>query len=123
MPCANSPDESGRSDLRLTAQTPDHGHDPEYARRVTEPGKERPLALSFGAVAETYAAVRPRYFGPMLDRAQQVLELGPSARVLDLGAGTGRLTRELVQRFASVVAVEPDDERGSVCSASTRASE
>ena len=30
--------------------------------------------------------------------------------MLDLGAGTGRLTRELVQRFASVVAIEPDDE-------------
>ena len=77
---------------------------------MTEPGEQRPLALSFGAVARTYAAVRPRYFAPLLDRAQHVLELPSSARVLDLGAGTGRLTRELVLRFASVVAVEPDDE-------------
>ena len=29
--------------------------------------------------------------------------------MLDLGAGTGRLTRELVRRFGTVTAVEPDD--------------
>jgi len=29
--------------------------------------------------------------------------------VLDLGAGTGKLTRSLVPRFARVIAVEPDD--------------
>jgi SAM-dependent methyltransferase len=39
-----------------------------------------------------------------------VLELGPDSRVLDLGAGSGRLTRELVGRFGSVIAVEPDDD-------------
>ena len=70
----------------------------------------RPLRLSFGRVADTYHSVRPPYFGPLLDRAQQALELQPSARVLDLAAGTGRLTHELAQRFDHVVAVEPDDE-------------
>ena len=39
-----------------------------------------------------------------------MLEVPAQARVLDLGAGTGRLTRELTRRFAAVVAVEPDDE-------------
>jgi SAM-dependent methyltransferase len=33
--------------------------------------------------------------------------LDPSATVLDLGAGNGRLTRPLIQRFQHVVAVEP----------------
>jgi SAM-dependent methyltransferase len=69
----------------------------------------RPLRLSFGSVAETYHSFRPRYFQPLLDRAQEALELRASAHVLDLAAGTGRLTRELAQRFARVIAVEPDE--------------
>jgi SAM-dependent methyltransferase len=68
------------------------------------------LGLSFGAVAATYDRVRPPYLGVLLDRAQEALELKPSAGVLDLAAGTGRLTRELARRFARVAAVEPDDE-------------
>ena len=70
----------------------------------------RPLRLSFGRVAETYHRTRPPISQALLDRAQDVLELGADARVLDLGAGTGRLTHELAQRFAHVAAVEPDDE-------------
>jgi SAM-dependent methyltransferase len=72
--------------------------------------KLRPLRLSFGNVAETYHRTRPAYSKAVLDRAQDVLDLGPDAHVLDLAAGTGRLTHELVQRYARVVAVEPDDE-------------
>jgi ubiquinone/menaquinone biosynthesis C-methylase UbiE len=66
------------------------------------------LGLSFGRVATLYDRVRPPYSRESLDRAQEALELGPSARVLDLAAGTGRLTQELERRFAEVVAVEPD---------------
>jgi SAM-dependent methyltransferase len=75
-----------------------------------KPVGQRPLARSFGAVATTYDRVRPPYFQPLLDRAQQALHLAPEATVLDLGAGTGRLTRELARRFARVFAVEPDDD-------------
>jgi ubiquinone/menaquinone biosynthesis C-methylase UbiE len=67
------------------------------------------LAYSFGRVAALYDRVRPEYSQESLDRAQEALELGASARVLDLAAGTGRLTGELARRFAHVVAVEPDD--------------
>jgi SAM-dependent methyltransferase len=68
------------------------------------------LARSFGNVAETYHRTRPRYSQPLLDFAQRVLELSRRATVLDLAAGTGRLTHELAQRFDDVIAVEPDDE-------------
>lgn len=67
------------------------------------------LRLSFGNVAETYDRVRPPYSRTLLDLAQEELELDPRARVLDLAAGTGRLTRELSRRFREVVAVEPDE--------------
>jgi SAM-dependent methyltransferase len=67
------------------------------------------LRLSFGNVAETYHRARPPYSAELLDSAQRALELEPSARVLDLAAGTGRLTSELGRRFTDVVAVEPDE--------------
>ena len=67
------------------------------------------VRLSFGNVAETYHRVRPPYSAVLLDRAQEALGLEASARVLDLAAGTGRLTHELEARFADVVAVEPDE--------------
>lgn len=77
---------------------------------MSEPQGRRPLPLAFGSVAQTYDRVRPPYFLPLLDRAEEALQLGPSSSVLDLAAGTGRLTRELVKRFASVLAVEPGDQ-------------
>jgi len=67
------------------------------------------LGLSFGNLAETYHRIRPPYSQALLDRAQEALELEAAARVLDLAAGTGRLTEELHRRFADVVAVEPDE--------------
>jgi SAM-dependent methyltransferase len=59
--------------------------------------------LSFDLVADEYERTRPDYPSELLD----VLPLGKGASVLDLGAGTGKLTRVLAARYASVVAVEP----------------
>jgi SAM-dependent methyltransferase len=75
------------------------------------------IRLSFGNVAETYHRVRPPYSQELLDRAQTLLELDSSAHVLDLAAGTGRLTGELAKRFAHVIAVEPNDAMRSLISA------
>jgi SAM-dependent methyltransferase len=62
-------------------------------------------ATSFGAVADAYERARPSYPQAALD---WLLPQG-AARVLDLGAGTGKLTRLLVARGLDVVAVEPLD--------------
>ena len=62
-------------------------------------------ATSFGGAAATYERGRPPYPPGALDWL-----LPPGARrVLDLEAGTGKLTRELVGRGLDVVAVEPLD--------------
>jgi SAM-dependent methyltransferase len=62
----------------------------------------------FGRAAVEYELGRPSWPSVALDIVERELQLGPEARVLDLGAGTGKLTRPLLERFASVVAVEPD---------------
>jgi SAM-dependent methyltransferase len=62
-------------------------------------------ATSFGAAATAYAEHRPDYAQAAVRWA---LEPAPGLRVLDLGAGTGKLTATLVAIGAEVTAVEPD---------------
>ena len=62
-------------------------------------------ASSFGAAASAYAEHRPDYAH---DAVRWALTRAPGPRVLDLGAGTGKLTAALVALGADVVAVEPD---------------
>jgi SAM-dependent methyltransferase len=60
----------------------------------------------FGEIADTYHQYRPLVPGPGMDWLTE----GPSEKVLDLGAGTGRFTTQLLalHRFSRVHAVEPD---------------
>jgi SAM-dependent methyltransferase len=71
---------------------------------VPEPAK------SFDLAAEEYERTRPSYPDELLD----ALPIGSDAEVLDLGAGTGKLTRVLVRRYAHVTAVEPLDGMRSI---------
>jgi SAM-dependent methyltransferase len=63
---------------------------------------------AFGRAARDYERGRPGWPEPLLDEVAGELDLGPESRVLDLAAGTGKLTRLLVPRFGHVAAVEPD---------------
>ena len=60
---------------------------------------------SFGAVASDYERFRP---GPPPAAIDWLLE-GVAGTVVDLGAGTGAMTKQLVGRVDRIVAVEPDD--------------
>lgn len=62
---------------------------------------------SFETVAAEYERHRPEYPDEALRWAAGGLGLDPGARVLDIGAGTGKLTRGLVALGFEVVAVEP----------------
>jgi ubiquinone/menaquinone biosynthesis C-methylase UbiE len=66
-----------------------------------------PLAQNFASVAEAYERGRPEYPPAAIGALTAELGLAPDARVLDLAAGTGKLTRALVAAGVDVVAVEP----------------
>lgn len=66
-------------------------------------------AVGFERGADDYVAARPGYPPALVDLLCAELGLGPGTDVLDLAAGTGKLTVDLVARGAGVIAVEPVD--------------
>lgn len=63
--------------------------------------------VGYSAESESYERGRPGYPAHLVDRLLDVLGVDKDARVLDVGAGTGKLTRQIVPRVAWVGAVEP----------------
>ncbi|WP_257388885.1 class I SAM-dependent methyltransferase, partial [Tahibacter caeni] len=61
----------------------------------------------FDRGAATYARGRPGYPAAIVGWLRDALALVPRARVVDLGAGTGKLVPSLLATGADVVAIEP----------------
>jgi SAM-dependent methyltransferase len=69
-----------------------------------------PLAAQFASVADAYERGRPEYAPAVVGAMAAELGLAPGSPVLDLAAGTGKLTRALVAFGLDVTAVEPTAE-------------
>jgi SAM-dependent methyltransferase len=80
------------------------------ARRIAMYAGEmslHPLAERFASVADEYERGRPDYPPAVVGALAAELGLNDGARVLDLAAGTGKLTRALLAGGLDAIAVEP----------------
>ena len=90
---------------------------PSRAAAIVADVALHPLAASFASVADVYERGRPDYAPAVVGALAAELHLRRGARVLDLGAGTGKLTRALCAWGLDVAAVEPQAELREVLAA------
>lgn len=64
-------------------------------------------AVGFGSASDVYERARPSYPAPAVEHLCAALHLTAGSRVLDLAAGTGKLTRLLAAHDLDLRAVEP----------------
>ena len=82
--------------------------DPTGAESQADRDERLTHGSSFGAAAAAYAENRPGYAEAAVRWALAPVRAREPIRVLDLGAGTGKLTATLAGLPAEVTAVEPD---------------
>ncbi len=77
---------------------------------------ERSYGRVFNRVAASYDRHRPSYPEELIDRACKIAGIGPGDEVLEIGCGTGQLTRGLLARGLRVTAIEPGDRLAALAS-------
>lgn len=65
------------------------------------------VARGFGTTTDLYERIRPEYPARAIDVLVRELGIARGRVVVDVGAGTGKLTRALVPTGATLIAVEP----------------
>lgn len=80
-------------------------------------------ALVFGEVAELYDRARPSYPPALVDHVVAAIPDAPNARVLEVGAGTGKATTLFAPRVGSLVALEPDPAMATIAERHTASME
>jgi SAM-dependent methyltransferase len=81
------------------------GQPKAYAHVGVEQGIHSAAMRGYGRAAGIYARARPSYPDAAVDWL--LATLGHPSRVVEVGAGTGTFTAQLVERNVSVLAVEP----------------
>lgn len=92
------------------------GHDPipiqadVYVSGMSNGTLARSYGKVFNEVAVEYDRYRPAYPDVLVDQACEVASIENGDRVLEVGCGTGQLTRSLLTRGLHVTALEPGDQ-------------
>jgi SAM-dependent methyltransferase len=79
-------------------------------------GRDRLGRIGFETGSDLYEAARPSYPEEAVSHLASLAGIGPGSRVLDLAAGTGKLTRQMEARGARCIAVEPSESMRAVFS-------
>lgn len=80
---------------------------------MTDTNRET-LRTTFGQDAELYDRCRPAYPHPLFTDLAVLADLGPHARVLEIGCGTGQATLPLAQLGCHVVAMDLSPDMAAV---------
>jgi ubiquinone/menaquinone biosynthesis C-methylase UbiE len=81
-----------------------------YVAGMSDGTLTRSYGKVFNEVAAEYDRHRPAYPDALIDQACEVAGVGDGDRVLEIGCGTGQLTRSLLARGLRVAALEPGDQ-------------